>query len=237
MIRKLLPLAVAIILTCACIAPEDIAQTSSPLFVDASEAGFGPFAVTGNVPNWGYIDYWNATTSQRMRGDIETGSGHLGRIVVPTISGVNWALKSPQYTYVIACAQMPTRSDYAACSGQTPAPFGVTAAGGYLPFTPAAFVVGYTPPCPSTPGMTTVHQCTGSYTPYDGSTIATAVVADGFPKPGLPYGSPLKMPTGSSGPFDVECVVDLSTYGLQSQFTRPPGYTLGWSALAVYTCP
>lgn len=232
---------IGLLLTCSCaVVPEQVAATNSPLFVDASEAGFGPFAVAGNIPSWGYVDVFNNTDGQRWRGDINSGTGHIGRIVTPTLSGVNWAIKSGfsgVSTYVLACSHAPPDTHGSPCQGQTPAPVSITTTGGFIGFTPAAFVVGYQPNCQYTPGMTIVHQCTGSYTPYDGSTMATAVVADGIVRPGLPYGSPLKYQPGGTTGVDVECVVDLSTYGIQGQFTRPPGYTLGNTVMAVYTCP
>jgi len=231
----------ATILSSCGVSTEQVATfTPQALYVDASEGGFGPVAATGPLPGWGSIDLWGWAGTDRYRGDINTGSGHVGRTIAvdPDETGYWWAQTSPQFTSALACASPATGPSTNPCAGQSPAPISITPSGTYLPWPPVAIVVGYTPNCPATPGMTTVHQCTGIYTPYDGSTIATAVVTDGLPKPGLPFGTPLKLtPAADPAGQQVECVVDLSTYGIQGQFVRPPGYTLGNSVVAVYSCP
>jgi hypothetical protein len=232
MIRKIaLGTIVVAVLTAACGAPppETITDTTAPLFIDTT-TGFGPFVVAGNIPSWGYVDVFSNTASQRWRGDFDGGSQHVGRVVVPTIPGVSWAIRSPQYSFAIACPHTPTGPSYAPCSGQFWVE--VSSTGTALSFTPAAFVVGYAPPCPHTPGMTQIHLCGGTQAYMDGSGWRAAVISDGLTQPGLPWGNPLKLQP-SVGVM-VECQADLTVYGLS--WSPPPGYVYGQRLAAVYAC-
>jgi hypothetical protein len=237
MIRKLLPFIVTAILTCACSPPPEApAATASPLYVDQT-TGHGPVPCSGATPDHGYLDVWHDNgTCGRVRGDFMGDStndpSHPGYIFAPG-TDAHWFWMSPnQYTSGWVCSHPATGPAWAPCQGQNP-PQQFLNAGDwtFVPFTPAAVLLRYLPFCPNTPGMTRLHQCSGAYTPIDGSGYATAVIDDGTPAHALNLPNP---------PINAgDCFIELSSYStaLAAQFVPPPGYTHGTRVVAVYTCP
>jgi len=218
------------------------------MYVDALGGGHGPFDASTPQPAYGYADLWDdAGQGHRYRGDMigDSGGAHVGYTVTSTV-GVRWVFPSANSTYTLACAYTPTGPAYDPCQGQYPAPVHINsgATPQALPFAAAAVIIGYLSICPSTSGEIKFHQCVGTtVTPIDGSGYVTAIIADGFVSPGLPYGHPLTNPNANS--LAGDCVADLVAYGpnppggqnLVNQFTVPPGYLRGTRVAAVYTCP
>jgi hypothetical protein len=204
-------------------------------FVTTDESGHGPFVVTNPIPSWGYLDVASEDFShrERWRGDVETGSGHLGRTIVPTFAA-RWFSVSPlQGSFAFACSHTPTGPTYAPCQGQSPAPVYISSDGNnptHLMWTPAAVIVGYYPQCPIASGYSVIHYCTGTHTPYDytgqPTDFPTFVIGDGIVKPGLPYGSPLKLVVSGATGVPVDCWAEPDEYGLSGPW-----------GMAVYTCP
>lgn len=213
-------------------APETAAGTSAPLYVDQT-TGHGPVPCSGDTPDHGYLDQWHPDGScTRVRGDFigDSTAPHPGYIFTPS-SDVRNVYIGPNYTSGYVCAHPATGPVYSPCLGQSPAPVPLNHGLTTYTFSAAAIVLGYLPFCPPTPGMTTLHQCTGVYTPEDGSGYATAVVTDGIPAHALNLPNP---------PINAgDCYIDLSSYSaaLAAQFVAPPGYTHGKRIAAVYTCP
>lgn len=235
MIRKLLILYAftAFTLGLGCGAPAEVVQRDAkPLYVDQT-TGHGPAPCSGATPDHGYLDVWHPdNTCGRVRGDFigDSTAPHPGYIFAPG-SDVSWVFMSANYTSGFACAHPATGPAYSPCLGQSPAPQTLSPGWTFIPFAPAAAVLGYLPNCPSTPGMTRLHQCTGAWTPIDGSGYATAVIDDGNPAHALNLPNP---------PINAgDCLIELSSYStaLAAQFVPPPGYTHGTRVVAVYTCP
>lgn len=237
--RKALLLAIVVAVSACGEVPEAVTETTAPLYVDIT-TGHGPFACTGDLPGFGYFDVFSAGKysgmCERYRGDF-SGPGYGGHVF--SFRSPHWPVVSlrvsPQYTTASLC-RGGVYSVINMCQGS---PVNVTGQISPVPFTPNPqnIVVSYLPPCPQTPGMTTVHQCTGVYTPEDGSGYATVVVGDGFVSPGLPYGHPLNLGNANTGSGVNDCAVDLQSMGLYSQFLPPPDYPYGAEVVAVYDCP
>lgn len=207
-------------------------------YVTAAEGGYGPFVCEkdggGAMPSWGFDEIFSVPnyvgTCERWRGDIDTGSGHPGRPMAADFA-IRSARTSPQSSSMYICdyivltnAPVPCHIEWGWASSYQSDPSVPTVSA-------RAHVPGYTVDCPLTPGMAVIHDCSAPFTPYDGSGIPTAVIADGIAQncPGpscLPYGSPLKnQPTVGT---DVSCVADLANYPLLHASGK---------RVAVYTCP
>jgi hypothetical protein len=205
-------------------------------YVTVTQGGYGPFTCTrdggGPLPSWGFSERFVGSFyyygCQRYRGDIQT-STHAGHSYdfIPAGDPYLSVKVSPQYTTHYACYDLAPGNTPVPCDGGYKV---VTSDDPYVDDWRNASVIGYLPSCPAANGATfnTIHFCAGSYTPYDGSGLVTAVIGDGHVAPGLPYGNPLKLqPTVGN---DVSCVATMSNY---------PNVPSGGHAvlMAVYTCP
>lgn len=232
MIRRIVLLMTIAITTAACGATEHLADTTAALYVDQT-TGHGPAVCSGATPDHGYVDAWHANgTCTRVRGDFtgDSTAPHPGYIFAPG-ADVSWLYLSPNYTGGYVCSHAATGPAYSPCLGQSPASVLLSAGWNFVPFAPAAVVLNYLPDCPLTPGMTRLHQCSGAYTPIDGSGYATGVVDDGNPAHALNLPNP---------PINAgDCYVDLAAISpaMAAQFVPPTGYTHGTRLAAVYTCP
>lgn len=247
MIRRIVIFLALTVGIAACGAPEPVAETTAPLYVDQT-TGHGPFPCNGAIPGFGYADVFSGAnytgTCQRWRGDFDGGTQWSGFTAIPSYyvaMNILSARFSPSYTSGQLCYLYTTGPAYAPCAGQTPVPvFG--GSGGNLASLPTMpggayqMVLKYSPPCPTTPGYAVLHQCTGAYTPEDGSGYVTAVVGTGIPAPGLPYGNVVNLPNSNS--LAGDCIATPSTWGLT--FTPPAGYPYGNSTsgrvVLVYSC-
>ena len=205
-------------------------------YVDTIGGGHGPFPCSGPIPGYGYAEVSNGVECQRWRGDFDGGSQHQGIAISPTIRW-NAVHFSPQFTAGTVCYDYPTGPSEAPCSGQFAAP--VYGSSGHdlssrdFTYQPVVLLLRYDAYCPVYPGMVTLHLCTGTATPEDGSGYASAVITNGIPTPGLPLGQPLYLPN----PYSLadDCKATLSDYGLS--WAPPPGYPYGQTVAAAYGCP
>lgn len=210
--RHRLTFLLALILTCACgAAPEPIAATTAPLYVDAVGGGHGPFGCVGDVPFRGYADLTNAAgLCQRVRGDF-ANTGYPGRVLSGSLipAGTTTLTLSTHelgHTYGYACKSPATGPASNPCAGQ---PTGdvvyfnnVSFAVNTLPWSPAAIVLGYDVTCPAGGRWTHFQFGAGAQTPEDGSGLPTARITDDF-------GAALNAPNGTS--IAVDCAVDVHT--------------------------
>ena len=220
------------ILTAACDYESDpIGENVAALYVDAIGNGHGPFVAPSNsspstVPPVGVVDLWSDTGSGvRWIGDMST-STHPGYVIANTI-GAAWLIMSNRdlgQTYGYACRYPATGPANDPCQGQSGSDKSTFnnqsfPTAHFTSWTPAAFVVGYTLSCPTTPGINSICYCSGAATPLDGSGYRTVVMHD-------PFGHSLMNP---DGPVASDCLVTSSQFpGL-----IPPGET----DVAVYSCP
>lgn len=227
MIRRIVFFLTVVIVTAAC----GIARAD---YVTVTQGGYGPFACAsdggGPLPSWGFVERYTGSFysygCERYRGDIATSS-HAGRSFDFVSAG------DPYLSAKVSSTATTAYLCYDIVAGNTPVPCdsGYVTATSDTPWAGDwrnGLVIGYSAPCPLTPNETTLTPCTGACTPYDGSGLPTAVISDGIPKPGLPLGSPLKLPPTVGS--DVSCIATMSNYpGVPNH-----GHDV-W--MAVYVCP
>lgn len=242
MIRKLLPIALVAALFSACnAAQEPVAKATAALYVDSIGGGHGPFTCSGAVPGRGYVDLYTGAnytgTCYRWRGDFADNSGgtHLGYVVWPldVVGSIRISPNPPNgdSTWAHYCTGNPQLPGD--CDPHYPS-LGFSTNQATVGWSWGPVVLHYLGNCPAVPGMTHLHQCTGSATPIDDSGYAAVVISDGVVSPGLPFGHPLNEPNPNSLATDCMAVLDA---GLQAQFAPPPGYIRGVQVVAVYSCP
>lgn len=226
MIRRIVFALTLIVALCAC----GLARAD---FVTLNEGGYGPFTCEqdggGPLPSWGYSETWTGSFysygCERRRGAIAT-NGYVGKPYSLPADPFESIRVSPQYTTGYACSSIVPGNAPVPCDSWVTAP----------PDNPYTnwrngLVVGYAPPCPSpSPTMNSIYMCSGAWTPYDSSGIATAVISDGIVKPGLPHGSPLKLQPGGVTGVGVECLATLANYPSVPNLGRT-------QVMAVYDCP
>jgi len=200
-----------------CSQPEDIASAQSPLYVDNHVGGgHGPLPVGSTMPTWGVVQLCDT------HGDCEGYLGNVdGSYVAYPSTGMYWiARSSAPYTYAVAY-------EHHDLTGRT---YVVTSSWVPLSWTVGAVSIQYDDACPHTPGMDTVHQCTGTWTPMDSSGVPTYVIANGIPKPGLPYGDYLKDTSGTGA--GSWCTFNFSEYPSVPKPAGVPDH-----GVAVDACP
>lgn len=185
-------------------------------------SGHGPLTCSSPVvaKDYGQVEMWNGpiTTCERWTGTLGVTGGQ-GDLLFPS-AGMQWAAKSPNATEAYACMAV-YHNTYGWCTDLRP----ITNTWTDFGATPVYIQIGYSPPCPtdSASSFTTIHWCTGNYTPMDPNGLPTAVIGDGHVATGLPYGNPLKL-------YDADvCIATMANY---PSLPHTPA-----RVAAVYTCP
>lgn len=160
----------------------------------ATTGGHGPLSASGTFWDRGAVQLWSSSQGEMWIGDM--GAYYIAH---PS-AGLSYpyVARSPSYTFAIAYEFENAPGSF---SGRNQV---LTSTFVQLAWTPAAIVIEYDPPCPTTnaTAWTSLHTCTLNYTPMDGGGRPTVSITDAF-------GHSLNLPGNTN---HVECEAHLPNY-------------------------